>query len=38
MSINLEPGENLLLRELNEESISLSLLLASTVNPLIFSC
>ena len=38
MSINLEPGENSLLRELNEESIPLSLLLASTVDSLIFSC
>ena len=37
MLINLEPEENSSLRELNEESILLSLLLASTINPLIFS-
>ena len=38
MLINLELGENLLLRELNERSILLSLLLVSIIDPLIFSC
>ena len=38
MLINLELGENSSLRELNERSIPLSLLLVSIIDPLIFSC